>query len=290
MKKLFLLIIFSCFLSFSKNLVLTNTQVTYSIGNDLTKNTNIVIKDVFETNGSMNSDQTNTFKEVDKSILKDAKAIIDLQRVWNDDVLYEHARRENIHVIEIDATYSYQDNSSLALLTDTYHEGDKIGEINPYTWLNLNNLSKMYKIVAHDLSLIFPKNKEIIEKNLNESLANLDKIIDKYNDSLNIDGAIYTSESLNYLISFLNVYSDFVDYENITKDNVVEIMNNKGLKTFITDRPFKAEILKKINENGGKVILIKTGAFPEEDENDEELMKKDGLLNIINDNLKELKK
>lgn len=290
MKKLFLLIIFSCFLSFSKNLVLTNTQVTYSIGNDLTKNTNIVVKDVFETNGSMNSDQTNTFKEVDKSILKDAKAIIDLQRVWNDDVLYEHARRENIHVIEIDATYSYQDNSSLALLTDTYHEGDKIGEINPYTWLNLNNLSKMYKIVAHDLSLIFPENKEIIEKNLNESLANLDKIIDKYNDSLNIDGAIYTSESLNYLISFLNVYSDFVDYENITKDNVVEIMNNKGLKTFITDRPFKAEILKKINENGGKVILIKTGAFPEEDENDEELMKKDGLLNIINDNLKELKK
>lgn len=290
MKKLFLLIIFSCFLSFSKNLVLTNTQVTYSIGNDLTKNTNIVIKDVFETNGSMNSDQTNTFKEVDKSILKDAKAIIDLQRVWNDDVLYEHARRENIHVIEIDATYSYQDNSSLALLTDTYHEGDKIGEINPYTWLNLNNLSKMYKIVAHDLSLIFPENKEIIEKNLNESLANLDKIIDKYNDSLNIDGAIYTSESLNYLISFLNVYSDFVDYENTTKDNVVEIMNNKGLKTFITDRPFKAEILKKINENGGKVILIKTGAFPEEDENDEELMKKDGLLNIINDNLKELKK
>lgn len=290
MKKLFLLIIFSCFLSFSKNLVLTNTQVTYSIGNDLTKNTNIVIKDVFETNGSMNSDQTNTFKEVDKSILKDAKAIIDLQRVWNDDVLYEHARRENIHVIEIDATYSYQDNSSLALLTDTYHEGDKIREINPYTWLNLNNLSKMYKIVAHDLSLIFPENKEIIEKNLNESLANLDKIIDKYNDSLNIDGAIYTSESLNYLISFLNVYSDFVDYENITKDNVVEIMNNKGLKTFITDRPFKAEILKKINENGGKVILIKTGAFPEEDENDEELMKKDGLLNIINDNLKELKK
>lgn len=290
MKKLFLLIIFSCFLSFSKNLVLTNTQVTYSIGNDLTKNTNIVIKDVFETNGSMNSDQTNTFKEVDKSILKDAKAIIDLQRVWNDDVLYEHARRENIHVIEIDATYSYQDNSSLALLTDTYHEGDKIGEINPYTWLNLNNLSKMYKIVAHDLSLIFPENKEIIEKNLNESLANLDKIIDKYNDNLNIDGAIYTSESLNYLISFLNVYSDFVDYENITKDNVVEIMNNKGLKTFITDRPFKAEILKKINENGGKVILIKTGAFPEEDENDEELMKKDGLLNIINDNLKELKK
>lgn len=290
MKKLFLLIIFSCFLSFSKNLVLTNTQVAYSIGNDLTKNTNIVVKDVFETNGSMNSDQTNTFKEVDKSILKDAKAIIDLQRVWNDDVLYEHARRENIHVIEIDATYSYQDNSSLALLTDTYHEGDKIGEINPYTWLNLNNLSKMYKIVAHDLSLIFPENKEIIEKNLNESLANLDKIIDKYNDSLNIDGAIYTSESLNYLISFLNVYSDFVDYENITKDNVVEIMNNKGLKTFITDRPFKAEILKKINENGGKVILIKTGAFPEEDENDEELMKKDGLLNIINDNLKELKK
>lgn len=290
MKKLFLLVIFSCFLSFSKNLVLTNTQVAYSIGSDLTKNTNIIVKDVFETNGSMNSDQTNTFKDVDKSVLKDAKAIIDLQRVWNDDVLYEHARRENIHVIEIDATYSYQDNSSLALLTDTYHEGEKNEQINPYTWLNLNNLSKMYKIVAHDLSLIFPENKDIIEKNLNETLTNLDKIIDMYNESVNINGAIYTTENLNYLISFLNIYSDFVSYESITKDNVAELMNAKGLKIFLTERPFKTDILNEIKKNGGKVILLKTGAFPEEDDDDDELMKKDGLMNIINENLQELKK
>lgn len=290
MKKLFFLLLFVCGLSFSKNLVLTNTQATYSIGNALTKNTDIIVKDVFETNGSMNADQTNTFKEVDKSLLKEAKAVIDLQRVWNQDVLYEHARRENISVIEIDASYSYQDNSSLALLTDTYHEGEKKGEVNPYAWLNLNNLSKMYKIVAHDLIKIFPQNEAKIEQNLNDILLELDKYIDMYNDKVNIDGLIYTSEDLNYLISFLNIYSNFVNYDIITKENVKSIMSENELKIFLTDRPFKKDIYDEIVKNGGKVIQVKTGAFPEEDENNDELMKKDGLMNIIKDNLEQLKK
>ena len=129
MKKLFLLLIFSCCLAFSENLVLTNTQVAYTIGSMLTKDTNITVKDVYGTNGNMASDQLNTFKsaEVDKNLLKNAKAVIDLQRVWNDDVLYEQARRENIHVVEIDATYSYQNVSSLALLIANYNEGENKG-------------------------------------------------------------------------------------------------------------------------------------------------------------------
>lgn len=290
MKKLLLLILFSFSLAFSKNIVLTNTQVNYSIANALTKNTDIIVKDVFETNGSMNADQPNAFKDVDKNLLREATAVIDLQRVWNEDVLFEHARRENIKVIEIDSTYSYQDNSSLALLTDTYHEGEKSGDINPYAWLNLNNLSKMYKIVAHDLSLIFPEYGKKIEENLNESLATLDKIIDNYNENINIEGAIYTSENLNYLVSFLNIYSDFINYDDITKDSIKKFMKDTGLKTIITEKPFKKEILDEIIKNGGKVILIKTGAFPEEDEDDDELMQKNGLITILNENLNNLKK
>lgn len=289
MKKLLLLLSFICSFSFAKNLVLTNTQVTYTIANLLTKNTDIEVKDVFETNSSMVADQTKSFVDVDKDNLKDATAVIDLQRVWNDDCLFEHVRRENIKVIEIDATYSYQDNSSLALLTDTYHEGEHEGDPNPYAYLNLNNLSKMYKIVAHDLALIFPQNAEKIQTNLNSALKDLDNLIDEYNE-IDIDGAITLSEDLNYLTSYLNIYTNLVEYDTITKDNVKKIMADTGLKTFITERPLKKEISDVIIKNGGKIIFIKTGAFPEEDENNDELMQKFGLINILKENLNELKK
>ena len=44
-----------------------------------------------------------------------------------------------------------------------------------------------------------------------------------------------------------------------------------------------------INKNGGRVILIQTGYFPLEDENNDELSQKDGLINMLKDNLKQLK-
>ena len=291
MKKLFLLLIFSCCLAFSENLVLTNTQVAYTIGSMLTKDTSITVKDVYGTNGNMAIDQLNTFKsaEVDKNLLKNAKAVIDLQRVWNDDVLYEQARRENIHVVEIDATYSYQNVSSLALLIANYNEGENKGVSNPYAYLNLNNLSKMYKIVAHDLIALFPQDAEKIEKNLDSSLKTLDSIIDDYNDIEGLDGVISTSEDLNYLIEYLNIYNTYVEYENITKDTVKKIMKDTGLKIFMTTRPFKKDIMDVISKNGGRVILIQTGYFPLEDENNDELSQKDGLINMLKDNLKQLK-
>ena len=120
-------------------------------------------------------------------------------------------------------------------------------------------------------------------------MKELDDLIDEYNE-IDIDGAITLSEDLNYLTSYLNIYTNLVEYDTITKDNVKKIMADTGLKTFITERPLKKEISDVIIKNGGKIIFIKTGAFPEEDENNDELMQKFGLINILKENLNELKK
>ena len=131
--------------------------------------------------------------------------------------------------------------------------------------------------------------KEKIEKNLDSSLKTLDGIIDDYNDIEGIDGVISTSEDLNYLVEYLNIYNTYVEYENITKDTVKKIMKDTGLKIFMTTRPFKKDIMDVISKNGGRVILIQTGYFPLEDENNDELSQKDGLINMLKDNLKQLK-
>lgn len=291
MKKniIFIYIIFMSFVSFSKT-VLTNTQATYTLTSMLAENTDIKVKSLFETSASMSYDQIQTLKSIPKESYNDVVAVVDLQRVWIYDSLFEFARRENIKVIEIDASYSYQDNTSLSLLINNYHKGENIGQTNPYVWLDLGNANKMTQIIAHDLIRLFPENKDVINKNLEKTLNILEKLSEEYNSLDNIDGVIVLSENLNYLITYLNIFSEYVNINDLSVSNIKKIMKQTDLKVFVSDKGIKKEIVEEIKKNKGTVVILKTGNLPVEDEDDEDLMAKDGLIQIYKDNLNKLKK
>lgn len=291
MKKniIFIYIIFMSFVSFSKT-VLTNTQATYTLTSMLAENTDIKVKSLFETSASMSYDQIQTLKSIPKESYNDVVAVVDLQRVWIYDSLFEFARRENIKVIEIDASYSYQDNTSLSLLINNYHKGENVGQTNPYVWLDLGNANKMTQIIAHDLIRLFPENKDVINKNLEKTLNILEKLAEEYNSLDNIDGVIVLSENLNYLITYLNIFSEYVNINDLSVSNIKKIMKQTDLKVFVSDKGIKKEIVEEIKRNKGTVVILKTGNLPVEDEDDEELMAKDGLIQIYKDNLNKLKK
>ena len=291
MKKniIFIYIIFMSFVSFSKT-VLTNTQATYTLTSMLAENTDIKVKSLFETSASMSYDQIQTLKSIPKESYNDVVAVVDLQRVWIYDSLFEFARRENIKVIEIDASYSYQDNTSLSLLINNYHKGENIGQTNPYVWLDLGNANKMTQIIAHDLIRLFPENKDVINKNLEKTLNILEKLAEEYNSLDNIDGVIVLSENLNYLITYLNIFSEYVNINDLSVSNIKKIMKQTDLKVFVSDKGIKKEIVEEIKRNKGTVVILKTGNLPVEDEDDEDLMAKDGLIQIYKDNLNKLKK
>lgn len=291
MKKniIFIYIIFMSFVSFSKT-VLTNTQATYTLTSMLAENTDIKVKSLFETSASMSYDQIQTLKSIPKESYNDVVAVVDLQRVWIYDSLFEFARRENIKVIEIDASYSYQDNTSLSLLINNYHKGENIGQTNPYVWLDLGNANKMTQIIAHDLIRLFPENKDVINKNLEKTLNILEKLAEEYNSLDNIDGVIVLSENLNYLITYLNIFSEYVNINDLSVSNIKKIMKQTDLKVFVYDKGIKKEIVEEIKKNKGTVVILKTGNLPVEDEDDEDLMAKDGLIQIYKDNLNKLKK
>lgn len=291
MKKniIFIYIIFMSFVSFSKT-VLTNTQATYTLTSMLAENTDIKVKSLFETSASMSYDQIETLKSIPKESYNDVVAVVDLQRVWIYDSLFEFARRENIKVIEIDASYSYQDNTSLSLLINNYHKGENVGQTNPYVWLDLGNANKMTQIIAHDLIRLFPENKDVINKNLEKTLNILEKLAEEYNSLDNIDGVIVLSENLNYLITYLNIFSEYVNINDLSVSNIKKIMKQTDLKVFVSDKGIKKEIVEEIKKNKGTVVILKTGNLPVEDEDDEDLMAKDGLIQIYKDNLNKLKK
>jgi len=277
------------FVSFSKT-VLTNTQATYTLTSMLAENTDIKVKSLFETSASMSYDQIQTLKSIPKESYNDVVAVVDLQRVWIYDSLFEFARRENIKVIEIDASYSYQDNTSLSLLINNYHKGENVGQTNPYVWLDLGNANKMTQIIAHDLIRLFPENKDVINKNLEKTLNILEKLAEEYNSLDNIDGVIVLSENLNYLITYLNIFSEYVNINDLSVSNIKKIMKQTDLKVFVSDKGIKKEIVEEIKKNKGTVVILKTGNLPVEDEDDEDLMAKDGLIQIYKDNLNKLKK
>lgn len=291
MKKniIFIYIIFMSFVSFSKT-ILTNTQATYTLTSMLAENTDIKVKSLFETSASMSYDQIQTLKSIPKESYNDVVAVVDLQRVWIYDSLFEFARRENIKVIEIDASYSYQDNTSLSLLINNYHKGENVGQTNPYVWLDLGNANKMTQIIAHDLIRLFPENKDVINKNLEKTLNILEKLAEEYNSLDNIDGVIVLSENLNYLITYLNIFSEYVNINDLSVSNIKKIMKQTDLKVFVSDKGIKKEIVEEIKKNKGTVVILKTGNLPVEDEDDEDLMAKDGLIQIYKDNLNKLKK
>lgn len=291
MKKniIFIYIIFMSFVLFSKT-VLTNTQATYTLTSMLAENTDIKVKSLFETSASMSYDQIQTLKSIPKESYNDVVAVVDLQRVWIYDSLFEFARRENIKVIEIDASYSYQDNTSLSLLINNYHKGENIGQTNPYVWLDLGNANKMTQIIAHDLIRLFPENKDVINKNLEKTLNILEKLAEEYNSLDNIDGVIVLSENLNYLITYLNIFSEYVNINDLSVSNIKKIMKQTDLKVFVSDKGIKKEIVEEIKKNKGTVVILKTGNLPVEDEDDEDLMAKDGLIQIYKNNLNKLKK
>ena len=291
MKKniIFIYIIFMSFVSFSKT-VLTNTQATYTLTSMLAENTDIKVKSLFETSASMSYDQIQTLKSIPKESYNDVVAVVDLQRVWIYDSLFEFARRENIKVIEIDASYSYQDNTSLSLLINNYHKGENLGQTNPYVWLDLGNANKMTQIIAHDLIRLFPENKDVINKNLEKTLNILEKLAEEYNSLDNIDGVIVLSENLNYLITYLNIFSEYVNINDLSVSNIKKIMKQTDLKVFVSDKGINKEIVEEIKRNKGTVVILKTGNLPVEDEDDEDLMAKDGLIQIYKDNLNKLKK
>lgn len=289
MRKIFLLLCtMLSFFSYSKT-VLTNTQATYTLTSMLAKNTKIDVKSVFENNVSMSYDQNQSFKNIDMSKFKDVVAVVDLQKVWFDDALFENARRQNISVIEIDAAYSYRDVSSLALLINNYSDENKKDITNPYVWLDFNNLTKMARIISHDLSLIFKEDKKQIEKNLDELLAKIDDYQYKYLEVKNIDGVILLSEDLNYLISYMNIYSYYSPLDSLKAEDVEKLIKETGIKIFVSDKGVKKDIREAINKNGAKLIILKTGNLPYDDEKNDELMAKDGLFKIFDDNLKALK-
>ena len=272
--------------TFKKNKkVLTSIQSVYSIVKNITKDSDIEVYSIFDSDVSMDYGKS-AFdnKDLDLSSAKDAVAVVDVAKVWNNDYLYEYARRKNIRIVEIDASYSFSGNDYLSLSLLNYKNGDR----NPYVWMSFQNVIKMANIAADDLSELFPENSKIIEKNLTKFSQEIKEIENGYLEktlTLSSLSVITLTENLDYLFNDLNIFFNYTDSNEMTVKNVSEIMKRNNSKIFISDRWIKKEIINEIEKKGGKFLVLDTFNIPREVDGK---MDPDGYIKGMKENMEKL--
>ena len=263
MKKI-LLFIFMLVLgtvSFAENIVITSIQPLYSLTSYLTKGTDIKVYTPFGSETSMTMSKEAIREEgFDLSVAKKAQAVVDIAKVWPEDVIYGKARMNKINIVEIDASYPYDEKMTTIFFSDYSN-----GNVNPYIWTGSKNLVRMVNLISRDLIRLYPQNKAKIEKNVNKFTNDLLKIENEANEKLlSVDNpsVISLSENLQYFLNDMNIFAEYVDYDSITAENIANLIKDKGIKVVISDRWLKKNIIKALKDAGGEFVIINTLDIP----------------------------
>ena len=260
-KLLFILMLIIGSFSFAENIVITSTQPMYSLTSYLTKGTDIKVYTPFGSDISMTMSKESIREEgFDLSIAKKAQAVVDIAKVWPEDVIYGKARMNKINIVEIDASHPYDEKMTTLFFSDYSN-----GKVNPYIWTGSKNLVRMVNIIARDLIRLYPNNKAKIEKNITKFTADLLKIENEANEKLLAVGeaeVISLSENLQYFLNDMNIYTEYVDYDSVNAENIVKLIKDKGIKVIVSDRWLKKDAIKALKEAGGEFVIINTLDIP----------------------------
>ena len=263
MKKilLFILMLVLGTVSFAENIVITSIQPLYSLTSYLTKGTDIKVYTPFGSDVSMTMSKDSIREEgFDLAIAKKAQAVVDIAKVWPEDVIYGKARMNKLNIVEIDASHPYDEKMTTIFFSDYSN-----GKVNPYIWMGSKNLVRMVNIIGRDLIRLYPKNKAKIEKNITKFTADLLKIENEANEKLLSVGnaeVISLSENLQYFLNDMNIYTEYVDYDSVTAENVAKLIKDKGIKVVVSDRWLKKNVIKALKDAGGEFVIINTLDIP----------------------------
>ena len=260
-KLLFILMLIIGSFSFAENIVITSIQPLYSLTSYLTKGTDIKVYTPFGSDVSMTMSKDSIREEgFDLAIAKKAQAVVDIAKVWPEDVIYGKARMNKINIVEIDASHPYDEKMTTIFFSDYSN-----GKVNPYIWMGSKNLVRMVNIIGRDLIRLYPKNKAKIEKNITKFTADLLKIENEANERLLSVGnaeVISLSENLQYFLNDMNIYTEYVDYDSVTVENVAKLIKDKGIKVVVSDRWLKKNVIKALKDAGGEFVIINTLDIP----------------------------
>lgn len=290
MKKIYIFIFtILSLISLSNSKIITSNQVSYTLGKNLVKGTDIDVVNVFDAYADM-FNQKISFSNLDnkQDVLGKADAVISFSHNLEEDYIFEATRRYNIRVVDLDLSYSYREDSSLVLNEKLDDRGNQL----KFNWVDYSNIYKMIDILKLNLSDLYPKYTSVFEKN---SIELKDKLMNDYNDFMEyvldkkLDIAVIQigNSELDYLLDSLEIYHYNIDL-NPSLNILKKTMEETGVNKFVSYRALSKDTIKMIESLGGKYVKLSLANIPS-DTDDDDLVDEDGFIYILKDNLEKLK-
>lgn len=290
MKKIYIFIFtILSLISLSNSKIITSNQVSYTLGKNLVKGTDIDVVNVFDAYADM-FNQKVSFDNLDnkQDVLGKADAVISFSHNLEEDYIFEATRRYNIRVVDLDLSYSYREDSSLVLNEKLDDRGNQL----KFNWVDYSNIYKMIDILKLNLSDLYPKYTSVFEKN---SIELKDKLMNDYNNFMEyvldkkLDIAVIQigNSELDYLLDSLEIYHYNIDL-NPSLNILKKTMEETGVNKFVSYRALSKDTIKMIESLGGKYVKLSLANIPS-DTDDDDLVDEDGFIYILKDNLEKLK-
>ncbi len=222
-------------------LLITSLPITQLLVQHLADGTDIVVDLVVPATFSMSA-QESYFKKNSAFKRKSAvaTACVTVASAWKGDSFYPFARRNNIKIVELDAT-SPVDRTQAGVQLLHIPQSSKIS---PYVWRAPANVSRMVAILGNDLQRLFPGFEKSLQDNLRELQRRLFQLRTEYE-------VLFAEEEMGRVVALTD------DFIYLTNEFGIEI-SNYFLKEEIdwTDKDYQlfSDYLKKA---GIKAVLCK---------------------------------
>lgn len=242
--------------------ILTATPVTYMLATELTKGTDITTQYLPPKRYGI-SRLPNWFSSKGATLTEkaaiEAQVSITLGAVWPQDPLFVHARKGNIHMIEVDASQAISPRAqgvAALRLQD--------GSISPYTWLNPTNLTRMTAIVSQDLQKVWPQQAATIASNQQTLMMSVRHLINQQQAMLldnEIDSVVLLSTELedfasgNQLFVVERLTKPELEWTAADKQQLVELLTDDDSLWVLTSKRASKQ-LKALVPNPARILTI----------------------------------
>ena len=258
--------------------VLTALPVTYSVASALTKDTEIVVRNVPEGGRRMNT-QPSFFGSQTARLAEEfagADAVITIGKLWKEDPLFVAARAANIRIVDVDATKPWSETLegvSIVLAPASDAPWSERSDNEPrapslYFWLSPSNGARIADIVAQDLMRLAPSDASRIEANLAAYRRALLDLKREYEVKLAAlaDVTVYALASeLVYLTTDMGIYVDGyflkqdIHWTDDDARNLTAYLRDNGIRVVLHQWEPAEAIRAAIDAGGARLVVLDTG-------------------------------
>lgn len=220
--------------------------------------------------------QAHALARLDARVFERADAVVTLESLWRADPLYAAARRQNLRIVAIDASRSWDAaRPGVAVIRVPANDvpwagGDRAEDAgpSPHVWQNPINAMRMAASIAADLARLSPPDAARIERNLAALEARQRRLKADHGARL---AAVPDPRVLSLANEFVYLFSEFgifvegsfvkqdIDWTDQDRAALTAFLRARGIRVVVHQWPPDKRIVQAIEDGGARLLVLDAG-------------------------------